>query len=161
MRTCLASENDDLTYNASVGLYYWLEAVVDATYQLQPPPDDLIREIGVQIATRRNGILRGALLVARLVFEKGNQVQKDAIYDLVLQGLGYLFEELRYDRMHDEGDDVPFLRWNCFRLVRAMAESGFHNNPTIARWLESAESDPLPEVRHAAISASVHQSEDR
>ena len=161
MRTCLASENDDLTYNASVGLYYWLEAVVDATYQLQPPPDDLIREIGVQIATRRNGILRGALLVARLVFEKGNQAQKDAIYDLVLQGLGYLFEELRYDRMHDEGDDVPFLRWNCFRLVRAMAESGFHNNPTIARWLESAESDPLPEVRHAAISASVHQSEDR
>ena len=161
MRTYLASYNDDLVYNASEGLYYWLEAATDSTHQLQPPPHDLIREIGFQIATRRKGVLRGALQVATLVFEKGNQTQKDAICELVLQGLGYLVEELRYDRMHDEDDDVPFLRWNCFQLARAMAECGFHDNSTIARWLESAESDPLPEVRHAAISASAHQSEDR
>ena len=135
-------------------------AVTDSTHQLQPLPHDLIREIGFQIATRRKGVLRGALQVATLVFEKGNQAQKDAICELVLQGLGYLVEELRYDRMHDEDDDVPFLRWNCFQLARAMAECGFHDNPTIARWLESAESDPLPEVRHAAISTSAHQSED-
>ena len=161
MRTCLASENDALTYNAAGGLYYWLEAVTNSKYQLQSPPDDLIREIGVLIATRRKKILKWALQVAKLVFEEGSQAQKDVICDLVLQGLGSLVEELRYDKMPDQDEDVPFLRWNCFRLARAMAECGFHDNPTIARWLESAESDPLPEVRHAAISASVHQSEDR
>ena len=63
--------------------------------------------------------------------------------------------------MHDEDNDVPFLRWNCFQLAHVMAECGFRDNPTIARWLENVESDPLPEVRHAAISASAHQSEDR
>ena len=161
MRTCLASENDDLTYNAAGGLYYWLEAATDSTHQLQPPPDDLIREIGVLIATRRKKVLKWALQVAKLVFEEGNQTQKDAICELVLQGLGYLVEELRYDRGPDEDDDVPFLRWNCFQLVRSMAECGFRDNPTIVRWLESAEQDPMPEVRYAAISTSAHQSEDR
>ena len=160
MRTYLASYNDDLVYNASGGLYYWLEAVTDSTHQLQPLPHDLIREIGFQIATRRKGVLRGALQVAKLVFEEGSQAQKDAICDLVLQGLGSLVEELRYDKMSDQDEDVPFLRWNCFRLARAMAECGFRDNPTIARWLESAEQDPMPEVRYAAISASAHQSED-
>ena len=161
MRTCLASENDDLTYNAAGGLYYWLEAATSSTYQLQLPPDDLIREIGVLIATRRKKVLKWALQVAKLVFEEGNQAQKDVICDLVLQGLGYLVEELRYDMSPDEDDDVPFLRWNCFRLARAMAECGFRDNPTIVRWLESAEQDPMPEIRHAAISSSAHQSEDR
>lgn len=160
MRTCLASENDNLTYNAAVGLYYWLEPSTNSTHQLQPPPDDLIREIGVLIATRRKKVLNWALQVAKLVFEEGNQAQQDIICELVLQGLGYLVEELSYDMSPDEDDDVPFLRWNCFQLARAMAECGFHDNPTIAHWLESAESDPLPEVRYAAISASAHQSED-
>ena len=161
MRTYLASDDANLANNASGGLYCWLEAATNATRQLQSPPDDLTREIGFQIATRRKGVLRGALQVATLVFEKGNQAQKDAICELVLQGLGYLVEELRYDRMHDEGDDVPFLRWNCFQLAHVMAESGFRDNPTITCWLESAEQDPMPEIRHAAISASAHQSEAR
>ena len=161
MRTCLASENDNLAYNAAGGLYYWLEAVTNSKYQLQSPPEDLIREIGVLIATRRKKVLKWALQVAKLVFEEGNQAQKDIIFQLVLQGLGYLVKELQYDRMsdEDEDDDVPFLRWNCFRLARAMAECGFRDNPTIVRWLESAEQDPMPEIRYAAISASLHQYE--
>ena len=161
MRISLVSENADLAYNAAGGLYYWFEAATDPKHQLQPLPDDLIREIGIIIANRRKNVLRWALQVAKLIFEKGNQEQKDAICDLVLQGLSYLVKELQYDKMSDEDDDVPFLRWNCFRLARAMAECGFHDNPTIVRWLESAEQDPMPEVRYAAISASAHQSEDR
>ena len=161
MRTCLASENNNLTYNATGGLYYWLEAATDSTRQLQSPPDDLIREIGVMIATRRKKVLKWALQVAKLVFEEGAQAQKDVICELVLQGLGYLIEELRYDMHSSEEDNVPFLRWNCFRLAQTMAKCGFRDNPTIALWLENAESDPLPEVRHAAISAFAHQGEDR
>ena len=161
MRVSLVSENADLAYNAAGGLYYWFEAATDSKHQIQPPPDDLIREIGIIIANRRKNVLRWALQVTKLIFEKGNQAQKDAICELVLQGLGYLVEELRYDRTPDEDDDVPFLRWNCFQLSRAMAECNFHDDPTIVRWFESAENDPLPEVRHAAISASAHQSEGR
>ncbi len=159
MRISLVSENADLACNAAGGLYYWFETATDSKHQIQPPPDDLIREIGIIIANRRKNVLRWALQVAKLVFEKGNQAQKDAICELVLQGLGYLVEELRYDRMPDEDDDVPFLRWNCFQLARAMAECDFHDDPTIVRWFESAEQDPMPEVRYAAISASAHQSD--
>ena len=161
MRISLVSENADLAYNAAGGLYYWFEAATDSQHQLQSPPDDLIREIGIIISNRRKNVLGWALQVAKLVFEEGTQEQKDTICDLVLHGLSYLVKELQYDRIQDEGDDVPFLRWNCFQLARAMAECGFREDPTIVRWLESAESDPLPEVRHAAISASAHQSEDR
>ena len=149
-----------MAYNAAGGLYYWFEAATDSKHQLQSPPDDLIREIGIIISNRRKNVLEWALQVAKLVFEEGTQEQKDTICDLVLHGLSYLVKELQYDRIQDEGDDVPFLRWNCFRLARAMAECGFHDDPTIVRWLESAESDPLPEVRHAAISVSSHQYED-
>ena len=161
MRTCLASENDNLTYNAIGGLYHWLEAATDSTRQLQSPPDDLTREIGVLIATRRKKVLKWSLQVATLVFEEGNQSQKDVICELVLHGLRYLVEELRYDMSPDEDDGVPFLRWYCFRLARAMAKCGFRNDPTIIRWFESAEQDPMPEMRYAVISASAHQSEDR
>ncbi len=161
MRISLISENADLAYNAAGGLYYWFEAATDSKHQLQSPPDNLIREIGIIIANRRKNVLRWALQVATLIFEKGTQGQKDTIRDLVLHGLSYLVKELQYDRIHDEGDDVPFLRWNCFRLARKMAECDLHDDPTIVRWLESAESDPLPEVRNATISTSAHQSEDR
>ena len=161
MRISLVSENADLAYNAAGGLYYWFEAATDSKHQLQPPPDDLIREIGIIIANRRKSVLGWALQVAKLVFEEGNQAQKDVICELVLQGLGYLVKELQYDRMSDEDNDVPFLRWNCFQLARVMAECGFRDNPTIVRWLESAEQDPMPEVRYAAISASSHQYEDK
>ena len=117
MRTGLASDNEDLARNAVRGLHDWAMIAAKAGSQLPPPPDDLIREIGIIIATRRKVSLEPSLQIAKWVFDEGNDAQKKAVRDLVLQGLGYLAEELRYDREeNDPHEDVPLLRWRSAQL---------------------------------------------
>ena len=153
----MVSDNVDLAKNSAAGLYHWVTASAEADSQIQLPPDYLIREIGVVIATRKKAILAQALQIAKWVFDEGNDAQKEAIRDLALQGLGYLVEELRYDREHDQDDDIPFLRWRCAHLALAMAKCGLGDDPAVARWSENIENDPLPEVRYAR-PAFRHQS---
>ena len=69
--------------------------------------------------------------------------------EYVLQGLAYLAEELRYEREHDDDNDVPLLRWRCTQLASSMSKAGLRDHPVVAQWLEIATSDPLPEVRYA------------
>ena len=134
-----------------MGVYDWLKAASDSTLGILPPPDDLVREIGIIIATRRKVVLKQALQIAKWVFEEGSEKQREIIGQLVIQGLRYLIEELRYDREHDQDSDfdVPFLRWGCTHLALAMAEHGLADDPVVVQWMEVAKEDPLPEVRHA------------
>lgn len=157
MRMGLVADNVDLAEGAAVGLYPWLTTSVESDKQIQPPPDDLIREIGVVIANRKKAGLAQALEIAKWVFDEGNDVQKETLRDLALQGLGFLVEELRYDREHDLDFDVPLLRCRCAHLALAMAERGFDDDPAVARWLENAEEDPLPEVRYAKHPSLARQ----
>ena len=160
MRTGLAAEDDTLAGGAAAGLYDWLTTSADADSQTPPPPDDLVREIGVLIAMRRTVPLGLALQIAKWVFDKGSGAQQEAIRDLVLQGLGSLAEELRYDREHAQDDniDVPLLRWRSTQLAHSMAAHGSENAPAVSRWLEMAEEDPLPEVRYAKNPTLTHRS---
>lgn len=157
MRMGLVADNVDLAEGAAEGLYHWLNTSAESDSQIQPPPDDLVREIGVVIATRKKAILAHALKTAKWVFDEGNDVQKETIRDLALQGLGSLVEELRYDREHDLDFDVPLLRCHCTHLALAMAERGFGDAPAIARWLAISKEDPLPEVRHAKHPSLARQ----
>ena len=157
MRMGLVSDNVDLAESAALGLYHWLRTSAEADSQIQPPPNDLVREIGIMTATRRKKALGQALETAKWIFDEGKDAQKEAIRDLALQGLGYLIEELRYDREHDQDDDIPFLRWACAHLALAMAECGLGDDPAVARWSENIENDPLPEVRYTR-PAFRHQS---
>ena len=161
MRMGLVSENVDLAEGTAVGLYHWLTASAEVASHIQLPPNDLVREIGIMIATRRKKALGQALKIAKWVFDEGNNAQKEAIRDLALQGLGYLVEELRYDREHDQDDDIPFLRWSCAHLALAMAECGLGDDPAVTRWLESAKEDPLPEVRYAKNSDFAQSNRER
>ena len=159
MKMGLVSDNVYIAEDAAEGLYFWLTTSVEADSHLRPPLDDLVREIGVVIATRKKAVLAQALKIAKWVFDAGNDVEKETIRDLVLQGLGYLVEELRYDREHDQDDDfdVPLLRWRCTHLALTMAECGLGDDPAVIRWSENIENDPLPEVRYAS-PAFRHQS---
>ena len=161
MRMGLVSDNVDLAEGAAVGLYHWLTTSAEVASQIQPPPNDLVSEIGIMIATRRKRALGQALEIAKWVFDEGNDAQKEAIRHSALQGLGYLVEELRYDKEHDRDADVPFLRWACAHLALAMAECGLGDNPAVTRWLESTKEDPLPEVRHAKSSDFAQPSRER
>ena len=79
MRTGLVTDDVDFVAHAASGLYEWLRATKDSSSQLRPPPDDLIREIGVTIATRRKGMLDQSLQIADWIFLKGTLSQKVVI----------------------------------------------------------------------------------
>ena len=160
MRTGLSSDSHALAEGTAVGLYHWLTTSAEADSRTPPPPDDLVREIGVIIATRRKISLGLALQIAKWVFNEGSDTQREAIRDLVLQGLGSLVEELRYDREHTQDDniDVPLLRWRSTQLAQSIAAHGSENAPAVTRWLEIVENDPLPEVRYAKSPTLVRRS---
>ena len=151
MRMGLVTDDTDFAAHAAVGLFEWLKETADSPSSSQLPPDDLTREIGVTIATRRRGMLDQALQIADWIFSEGTPSQKDTIRDLVAQGLSYLLDELRYDRRNDRSSeeiDVPRLRWRCAELAVTLSRTGVEE-PVVARWMEVIGDDPLPEVRYA------------
>ncbi len=157
MRMGLASDNAVVAEAAVDGLHSWLIAAAERTSRIPAPPGDLCREVGVMIANRRKHTLNKALQLARWIFTDGSAEQRDAIAQMSLDGLRYLIEELRYDRDHRKEDevDVPLLRWGCAHLALAMSAFGFEADPTVARWAQAVQDDPLPEVRHADRPATA------
>ena len=147
----LASDDNARAESAIVGLHSWLEAHLNAETQLQTPPDHLVNEIGLMIATRRSAALPQALPLATWIFSKGTPEYRQILNDLAAHGLRYLAEELAYDRGHDlDGNiDLPLLRWLCVELAQAMASSGMRDEPAVDLWLRLGEEDPLPEARYA------------
>ena len=152
LRAGLTSSDKDMAINAVSGVRLWIQSVLNDEADIPHPPEDLVREIGIVIASRRNPVLADALLVARWIFEIGNQTHKDAIRDLAQDGLTYLAEELSYTRRHENPDEIPLLRLRCAELAIAMARDGLGEDPIVARWLDMAKEDPLPEVRNAVSS---------
>ena len=146
-RIGLASEDEDVAEYAVIGLLDWLMKSAADSSQVIPPPDDLIREIGIIIATRRKASLEISLEVANWIFDKGNDKHQEVIHDLVLQGLDHLAKDLNY--AENDSSNVPSLRHSCIRLALTLAEHGSKTCPAVARWLEIAKTDPLPEVRYA------------
>ena len=160
MKMGLVSDNTMQAGGAVAGLYLWLRTASKTIPRFLPPPDDLIREIGLIIATRRKVALQQALGLAKWVFEKGSDSQNEIIRPLALQGLGYLVEELRYERVHEQDNiDLPLLRWRSARLAQSMATIGLEHDPAVASWLKLIEEDPLPEVRHVKDPILVRQRE--
>ncbi len=153
MRMGLVSDNPILAENAAWGLFHWMQTSNASEASCPKPPINLVRKIGMIVAARRSISLDAALRIAKWIFDEGNEEQKDAIRELALQGLGYLFEELRYDRKHEQDEDsIPSLRRLCVELAVSMAATqGFEEAPVVSRWLKDAESDPMPEVRYAKI----------
>ena len=152
IRLGLASDDDLQVSQAISTLRSWMSASASDANSIVPPPEDLVREVGLVIATRRKVALQSALSIANWIFESGDTAHRETISQMVLQGLSYLAEELRYDRQYDDDDSVPTVRFLCAQLAKSMAQKGYADSPAISQWLEIAKDDPLPEVRYAIIS---------
>ena len=163
MRTGLVADDIYFAESAAAGLFTWLQATANASRGLPPPPDDLIREIGVAITTRRKGMLDQALQIAEWILAEGRAEQMETIRGLAVQGLRFLIEELGYDRYYDrEGEDVdvPTLRWRCASLAVTLAEQG-SEDPAVVAWMEAIGGDPLPEVRYTKPIDYAPRADDR
>ena len=151
LRVGLTSDDRELAESAVSAVRLWLEAALDTECEIPQPPDDLVREVGIAIASRRSTAITEALRAAWWIFDKGNESHKDAIRQLVEDGLNYLATELSYGRAHEDPDDLPLLRLFCAQLAMTMKKNGLDQHPAVARWLEIAREDPLPEVRNAVL----------
>ena len=158
LRVGVTSDDYDLATNAVSGIRYWLEEASAPGSEVPQPPDDLVLEIGRVIASRRNTVITAALQLAAWIFNNGQEQHKEAIRQLVEDGLRHLTQELQYSRQHENPDEVPRKRLCCTLLAAAMAQSGLHEISVVTDWLEIARDDPLPEVRNAI--AQPHNFED-
>ena len=150
LRTGLASEDDARVRGTMAALQSWLSS--SATSTLRPVPDDLIREVGVIIASDRRVALVEALVCATLVFDRGSESHRDTIRPLALQGLSYLAEKLQYDAEEAVDGDVHTLRLLCAQLATTMASQGFEDDAAVVKWLDIGRSDPFPETRNVVMT---------
>ena len=152
LRKGFSSGDPPLVSNAAVAMQFWLNFA--GRGMVPRPPSDLIREIGVIIATRRVDALADALWVAAWVFSDGEEGDWQELRPLAAEGLGYLVEELAYGREFPKNVDVPLLRWRCVGLARAMYQRNC-DEKAVRDWLAAAGNDPLPEVWHKASDIVV------
>ena len=152
MAVGLASADRDMARGAFHALHLWLRWEPDET--LPTPPERLVREVGVATAARRLAATGEALGIAQWIFEEGRADHREIIRDLVLTGMEYLLEELRYDREPATENmlDIPLARWRCIQVARAIAAEQSEAPEVVRRWLELGRDDPLPEVRHVAAN---------
>ena len=127
LRVGMTSNKKDLATDAVEGVRLWIEATLNAESGTPHPPDDLVREIGIAIASRRSPVMTDALEAARWIFANGNQIHKNAIQHLAQDGLSYLAEELRYDREQDTPDEVPCNGFSARNWRQQWRKMGYTN----------------------------------
>ena len=149
LRIGLTSSEIEMADDAATSLVRWLERSGGPKAQITAPPQDLVREIGITVASRRNPALAGALVAAAWIFEKGSSQQQETIRGLVQDGMNFSVVELNYQQERYDQTDIPLLRLLYARLAVAMAKAGLRYQPAVATWLASAYADPLPEIREA------------
>ena len=146
MRNAIASDGTRAR-DAVWALLFWLRGTTDNGWSA--PPEDLIREIGVIVATRREAALVDALRLVEWLFADGDTDLRAVVKDLVLEGLGYLLSELDYGRDDMTTSlDVPQVRWRCAAVAAAIEQSD-PGEPIVSTWLKESAQDPMPEVRYA------------
>ncbi len=151
LRTGLASDDPKTAINAISTLQNWLKSrrTEDEETEFIQPPIDLIQEVGVIVSTRRRAALLEGLLLSNWIVENGTEKEKNTIKPLLIQGLNYLNEELKYERGERKYDNVPELRWACTRLAVSMNNQNWAEpDGIVSMWIENVNSDPLPEVRN-------------
>ena len=154
IREALLEDGPKATGDGAAALERWLHFA--NMRLLEGPPDDLVREIGAIVETRRTVALPSALWVAEWVFVKGQEHHQALLRAPVTAGLAALLQLLRYEEA-DTGNnqlDVPLLRWRCVGIARALEKTGCRDEPIMA-WIEQGLEDRLPEVRRR-VSALTH-----
>jgi hypothetical protein len=157
LRRALLSDQKDEVQAAVRGLYVCVNANETFSGLGDVVLNDLVREVGIAIAARRQVLLRRALGFAEWVFREGPEHMRTLIAQDCTHGLTALLEEASYARS-GQTFDVPGVRAACCRLASAMVSAGFGQERGVADWLAKAKEDPLPEVRNAELRKRAEQS---
>ena len=126
MSSGLVSDDREIAQNVIVTLHRWMIWAADVKLGMVPVPAQLVRDVGISIAARRQAVVAQALGCTKWILGEGSDEQREIIGDLAIRGLGHLIEELRYDREDavDGGLDVPLVRWRCIGSRASFGQRG-------------------------------------
>jgi hypothetical protein len=156
----LVSTQQEEYLQAIRGLIFWLRTQGPRTrrprrYTLPVLPDQLLQQLGVNIAVRRQPGLIRSLEAAEIVCSDCRELASPQFLSSVALGLRYLFTEAAYrDRSDFEGiipyPEVPDCRIAITRLAYAASSLLPAGETAAVQWLAAASTDTLPAVRSAA-----------
>ena len=158
LRQSAASLDPGPATAAISAIEYWVK---DGPPQgIEPIPIDLVREIGLIIATRRPSNLLPACELATWMVERRSPLADEGFLRLLTVGLRYLLEEARYERIDQEQREsscgAEVLRLACVKMALALDENSFGAiSPAITEWLEQAASDPMARIRNLVSSRNA------
>src|SRR5262249_47761957 len=157
LRRELANPNPGFYLSAFRGIVYWVNCSVRGSggraRKVTLIPDDLLLEVSTAVAVRRTEALRLALDCSYNVIRQLPDSAAPLFARNLLIGLDYLFAETAYRERAGADDRYPYkelprIRWLAARLAIHLSSRGYDQEPIIRRWVEAANADPLPEIRH-------------
>jgi hypothetical protein len=157
MRLGLASHDRHVYVTTLQGLLFWAKSVSrqdesSNDTSLSELPIDLMRELGVTLANRRQPHLDQAMAAVKVYLRSSNKPLDQQFLDSLNHGLHYLQAELEY-RFWDDGnsqfeyDEIPNLRFKTVQIAVCMKRDRGVASNAVGNWIESAKSDSLPEIR--------------
>ncbi|HEX5271549.1 MAG TPA: hypothetical protein VFW33_13725, partial [Gemmataceae bacterium] len=159
LRRALASSNTGRYVGALRGVLYWVEGhhlprKGKAHPRLPPVPYDLLHEVGMIVAGRRQPGLLPALEVTEAVLDHSPEAADERFRLSVVVGLEYLLTEAAYRAAEDPDprvpyDDVPECRRRAARIASLFRSLFDDDSAVVAQWIDAGRGDPLPEVRQA------------
>lgn len=163
LRSALASHNEYTYLSALRGLQYWLRHQTrtgrhEGEFELPPIPVDILRELGIIASNRRQPHLGLALDTVANVLEEAPDRLDTHFTQSIIFALEYLYAETEY-RLSDSSDgripydEVPRYRQTAAEIAKLLRDRQQVDADIVAKWIATAETDPLPEVRHIIADA--------
>jgi hypothetical protein len=169
IRRALASHEPDVYSSALKGLVHWLQLrrpgrKSSAGTTLPELPADLLRELGMVVATRRPAGLLEALDTVAWMLQTYPDVVDSHFLDSIVVTLEYLWVETKYRSFGSDSDripytDVPRYRERAARIASLLRQTPVAERETVHQWITAASDDPLPEVRRVTRNIAAEEAE--
>ena len=155
IRRDIFSRDEERAGHAMGALFIWATRQVPCGPVAAPP--DLLRDFSSLVSGRFIPALHGALGQGRRMIELLPRSLHGHLVPNFLVGLDHLLEETRYRGPEDlagspfRPDQIPEYRFRSSLLAVVISRIQSGDHPTIRKWLDAINGDPLPEIRRAAL----------
>lgn len=153
VREQLFAEDEDDRIDALNAVARWGE--LQSKLAIPRIPEDILVSLATLIAACPTDGLEHLLGVASTLARNLNEAERNRIAPTLCRGLERLFDLLPYtlERRVFAPEEVPDLRAGCANLASRLHDVGI-THAAVERWIATAASDPLPEVRKALLTVA-------
>ncbi len=151
VRQQLFADDEDDRIDALLAVTRWGELQSSSTVPRIPRiPEDVLVSLATLIAACPTDGLDSLLKAASTLVGNLDKAERNRIAPTLCRGLERLLDLLPYtlERNVFAPEEIPDLRAGCTNLAAELRKAGV-THPAVERWIVTATTDPLPEVRKA------------